>query len=54
MVSARGGVSAVDFGLVALYDLVGVAAGAKSRNDALSLFFSRRPQHGMERGKVHI
>jgi len=49
-----GSVSDVAFGRVALYDLVGVAAGAKSRNDALSLFFSRRPQHGRERGKVHI
>jgi hypothetical protein len=49
-----GRVSDVDFGLAALHDLVGVTAGAKPRNDALSLFFSRRPQHGMGRGKVHI
>jgi hypothetical protein len=42
-----GRVSDVDFGLAALYDLVSVTAGAKPRNDLLSLSFSRRPQHGM-------
>jgi hypothetical protein len=46
-VASMGRVSDVDFGLAALHDLVGVTAGAKLGNEALSLFFSRRPQHGM-------
>jgi len=41
-----GRVSDMDFGLAALYDLVGVTAGAQPRHDPLSLAFSRRPQHG--------
>jgi hypothetical protein len=40
-----GRVSAMDFGLAALHDLVGVTTGAKPRNAPLSLSFSRRPQH---------
>jgi hypothetical protein len=47
VIQFSGRVSEVDFGRATLQDLVGVTAGAKPRNEALSLFFSRRPQHGM-------
>src|SRR5262245_38820563 len=37
-----------------LHALLRVTVGAKARYDALSLSFSRRPQHAMERGKGHL
>jgi hypothetical protein len=43
----EGRVSDIDFGLAALHALVGVTAGAKPRNDPLSLSFSTRSQHGI-------
>jgi hypothetical protein len=49
-----GRVSDVHFSVAALHDLFGVTVGAKPRNDALSLSFSRRPRHDTESGKVHI
>jgi hypothetical protein len=51
---ADGRVSDVHFSLAALHDLVDVTVGAKPRNDALLLPFSRKPQHAMESSKMHI
>jgi hypothetical protein len=47
-------VSDVHFRVAVLHALISVTVGAKPRHDALSLSFSRRPQHDMECGKVHI
>src|SRR5215475_15015105 len=49
-----GRVAAVHCRVAVLHALLRVTLGAKPRYDALSLSFSRRPQHAMERGKGHI
>ena len=53
-IRAHGRVLDMDFGLAVLHTLVGVTTGAKPRNAPLSFAFSRRPQHSLSRGKVHI
>src|SRR5215831_13300706 len=50
----EGRVSDVHCRIAVLHALLRVTVGAKPRYDALSLSFSRRPQHAMERGKGHI
>src|SRR4029453_480809 len=44
----------VHFRVAVLHALIRVTVGAKPRHDALSLSFSRRPQHAMGRGKGHF
>src|SRR5215468_7052475 len=49
-----GRVADVHCRVAVLHALIRVTVGTKPRYDALSLSFSRRPQHAMKRDKKHI